>query len=318
MKNRLAAIEAFVSVVEAGSFAGAAEHAAISTSSLSRQVADLEKHLGARLIQRTTRRLSLTETGQTFYERCVHLLAELADAEAAAAHATRMPRGVLKLTCSAVLADDWLGPAMARCAARYPALGFDVTVTERIVDLVEDGFDLALRIGSVGSEQLVARRIGSLELVACAAPAYLERVGRPREPADLGGHNALIYAHAAQPRNWTFVDARGASTEVRVEGCALANSGALLVAAAVAGLGIAYEPEPFVRAALASGRLERVLIGWRGPQLPVWAVYPSRRHLSAKVRLFVDEIAAQFDAQRGPPSEDRSVAASSAAAAKGV
>jgi len=288
MKNRLAAIEAFTRVVEAGGFAAAAVRHGRSTSAMSRLVADLERHLAVRLLQRTTRRLSLTETGQAFYERCVHLLGELADAEAAASHAAQSPRGVLKLTCSAVLADDWLGPAMAAAARRYPALGFDVTVTERIVDLVDEGFDLALRVGSVGSDQLVARRIGSLPLVACASPEYLQRRGSPQHPEDLLRHDALLYSLAATQRSWSFVAPDGRRIDVRVDGSTSANSGALLAAAAASGLGIACEPEPFLRAALAAGRLVPVLPGYSCPPLPVWAVYPSRRHLSAKVRMFVD------------------------------
>jgi DNA-binding transcriptional LysR family regulator len=292
--DRFSAMEAFVRVVEAGSFVAAAERLGISTSSLSRMVADLEQHLGTRLLNRTTRRLSLTESGQSYYERCVTLLADLAEAEAVAGLSAAQARGTIRLTCSYSMAEQKVAPAIASFVERNPAVKFEMIVSDRIVDLVEEGFDLAIRVGAVGSDRLVARRLGSMRLVLCAAPAYLERHAAPGHPADLAGHNALTYAYSASPRVWQFTDSAGAVHEVRVAGNLHANSGDALRAAAVTGLGILYEPDFLLDAALRAGDLVRLLPGYTGAGGDIWAVYPSRRHLSLKVRLFVDHIAEVF------------------------
>ena len=298
--DRLAAMQAFVQVVEAGSFVRAAEKLGASTSSTSRLIADLEAHLGARLLNRTTRRLSLTETGQAYYERCVQLLADVDEAEAAAGAAAAVPSGRLKLTCPFNLLAQPIGPALAEFGRRHPQVSFDVTVADRVIDLVDEGFDLAVRIGAPGGEQLVARRLGSTKLVACASPAYLAARGTPRVPADLAAHGALTYAYVASPFQWRLVDGEGKAHEVRVGGPLHANSGELLVAAAVAGMGIVFEPDFVVAPYLARGELRRVLPGFAGPRLDVWAVYPSRRHLSAKVRAFVAYLAEVFAADLLP------------------
>lgn len=309
--DRLSAMQAFVAVVETGAFARAAERLGVSTSSLSRQVGDLESHLGARLLNRTTRRLSLTEGGQAFYERSVQLLAELAEAEAVASLAAAAPRGRIKLTCSVAIGLQRVAPAIARFCARYPDVKFDVTVADRLIDLVEEGFDLAIRIGRVGGESLVARRLGTMSLMMCASPAYLARRGTPRTPADLAGHNLFTYAYGPHPNLWRLTDAQGQEHQVRVNGNLHANSGDLLVEAAVAGLGITFEPDFIVGTHLDAGRLVRVLPDYVGQQGDIWAVYPSRRHLSVKVRLFVEHLSEAFvapagnAADRGPAAGQR-------------
>lgn len=294
--DRLAAMQVFVHVVEAGSFVRAAERLGASTSSVSRQVADLEAHLGALLLNRTTRRLSLTETGQAYYERCVQLLADVDEAETIAGAAALRPGGRLKLTCPYNLLAQPIGPALAEFHRRHPQLSFEVTVADRLIDLVEEGFDLAVRIGAPGGERLVARRLGCTQLVACAAPAYLAKHGTPRLPSDVARHHVLTYAYVSAPYVWRLTDRKGGEHEVRVSGPLHANSGDLLVAAALAGMGIVFEPDFVVGAHLARGDLRRVLDGYSGPKLDVWAVYPSRRHLSAKVRSFVDYLAEVFSA----------------------
>jgi len=294
--DRLASIEAFVRVVESGSFVRAAERMALSTSALSQRVADLESHLGTRLLNRTTRRLSLTESGQAFFERGVALLADLEEAELLASSAAASPRGTLKLTCAHAIGVQRLAPAIARFHLKHPELRFDVVTSDRIVDLVEEGFDLAVRVGTVGSDQLVARKLGTMHLLMCAAPAYLERRGTPRSPADLAHHDLLTYAYARSPRLWTLRGPDGGTVEVKANGSLHANNGELLVAAAVAGQGIVLETDFHLADALASGRLVRVLPQYEGGSGDIWAVYPSRRHLSAKVRLFVDHVAAEFAA----------------------
>lgn len=298
--DRLAAIQAFVSAVEAGSFVRAAERLGTSTSTLSRQVAELEAGLGARLLNRTTRKLSLTEGGQAFYERAVQVLTDLQEAEAVVSATSAAPRGLLRLTCSHAMGVQRVAPAIASFVARYPEVRFEVSVSDRIVDLVEEGFDLAIRIGQVGSDQLVARRLGTMRLLACASPAYLKVRGTPRVPADLATHAVMTYAYSPNPRLWRLVDRSGRQEEVRVSGPLHSNSGDLAVAAAVAGLGIVFEPDFIVAPALAAGLLVRILPEHESAPLDIWAVYPSRRHLSAKVRLFVDHFAKQFAAAPAP------------------
>ena len=182
--DRFSSMEAFVRVVEAGSFVAAADRLGISTSSLSRLVADLEQHLGTRLLNRTTRRLSLTESGQAYYERCVTLLADLAEAEAMAGQSAAQARGTVRLTCSYSMAEQKVAPAIASFVERHPAVKFELVVSDRIVDLVEEGFDLAIRVGVLGSDRLVARRLGSMQLVLCAAPVV---PGAPSATAGSGG-----------------------------------------------------------------------------------------------------------------------------------
>jgi DNA-binding transcriptional LysR family regulator len=294
--DRLAAIQAFVRVVESGSFARAAERLGASTSTLSRQIAELERHLGARLLNRTTRRLSLTEGGQAFYERAVQVLADLEEAEAQASSVAASPRGTLRLTCSHAMGVQRIAPAIASFVARYPEVRFEVSVSDRIVDLVEEGFDLAIRIGRLGTDQLVARRLGTMRLLACASPAYLQARGTPRGPADLAAHAVMTYAYSPNPRVWRLVDREGRAHEVRVGGPLHSNSGDLAVGAAIAGLGIVFEPDFIVAPALDAGLLVRVLPEYESAPGDIWAVYPSRRHLSAKVRSFVDHLAEVFAA----------------------
>lgn len=298
--DRLAGIEAFVRVVEGGSFVRAADRLGLSTSALSQRVAELEAYLGARLLNRTTRKLSLTESGQAFFERGVALLADLEEAEQLASSSAASPRGTLKLTCAHAVGVQRLAPAIARFHLKHPDLRFEVVTADRIVDLVDEGFDLAIRIGIIGSDQLVARRLGTMKLVMCAAPQYLAGRGTPRTAADLAQHDLLTYAYARTPRLWTLRGPDGAAVEVNAGGSLHANSGELLVAAAVAGQGIVLETDFHVASALADGRLVRVLPQYDGGNGDIWAVYPSRRHLSAKVRLFVEHVAAEFAAVPAP------------------
>lgn len=290
------ALTAFVRVVEAGSFARAAERLDRSVSAVSRHVAELEAHLGARLLNRTTRRLSLTEAGRAFHERAVQLLADLEEAEAAVGAGALEPRGTLRITCASAFGVRHLAPALADYAARHPRVRFDLDLSDRVVDLVEEGFDLAIRIGAVRSQALIARRLGVTTLVCCAAPAYLARHGTPRTPAELAQHRCLTYAYAPERNVWRFRDAQGNRHDVTVSGPAHANNGAMLTALGVAGLGIHMEPDFVVAPDVRAGRLVRILGDYTPESGTINAVYPSRRHLSAKVRSFIDFVAARFAA----------------------
>jgi DNA-binding transcriptional LysR family regulator len=292
--DRFHAIAAFVKVVETGSFARAAERLDVSVSSVSRHVTELEAHLDARLLNRTTRRLSLTEAGRAFHERCVQLLADLEEAEESAGAGSVAPRGTLRLTCGVTFGTRYLAPAIGEFMARYPDMRCDVELSDRIVDLVDEGFDAALRIGDIGGQNLVGRRIGVTQVVCCASPAYLERHGEPREPEDLARHACLLYEYAPQRDVWSFADAAGVEHKVRVAGPMRSNNGSFLEALATEGLGIVCEPDFIVGPDIRAGRLVPLLRRFTLPSIGIHVVYPSRRHLSAKVRAFTDFLSARF------------------------
>jgi len=287
-------MQVFAQVVESGSFSKASERLNLSPTAVSRQVADLEAHLDTRLLNRTTRRVSLTESGRAFYERCVQLLSDLDEAEQEAARAAIVPRGTIKLTTSVTFGVRHLAPAIAAFMSRHGEVRFDVSLSDRMVDLVEEGFDLGVRIGGPGSENLVARKLGETRLVPCASPAYLEAHGAPGTPEDLSKHNCFTYEYI-QPRNtWRFRDASGAERAVRVGGNLHSNNGDLLAEAAARGAGIVFEPAFIVGPDVRSGRLVPLLQEFVPAPVPIYAVYPSRKHLSAKVRLFVDFLLKSF------------------------
>jgi DNA-binding transcriptional LysR family regulator len=292
--DRWEAMRVFSQVVEAGSFSAAAARLGLSTTAASRHVADLEAHLQTRLLNRTTRRVSLTESGRAFYERAVQLLADLEEAEQEAGRAAVVARGTIKLTASVNFGVRHVAPVIAAFLAAHPGVRFDVSLSDRIVDLVEEGFDVAVRIGAPGSENLVARKLGETRLVPCASPAYLAAHGAPRVPEDLAQHNCFTYEYVS-PRNiWRFHDAKGEERAVRVGGRLHSNNGDLLAEAAAQGAGIVFEPAFIVGPDVRAGRLVPLLQEFSAPPMPIYAVYPSRKHLSAKVRLFVDFLVERF------------------------
>ena len=291
--DRFNALATFAKVVEQGSFARAADRLSVSTSAVSRQVAELEAHLDVRLLNRTTRRLSLTEAGQAFYERCVQLLADLEETESSVRSTAVEPKGTLRVTCGVTFGERYLAPAIAEFAGLHPQVSFDVDLSDRVVDLVEEGFDLAIRIGPVGNQALVSRRIGSTQFVCCASPAYLARHPAPVTPADLEQHACLGYTYAAVTSAWTFESRDGTRHTPRIVPRHRLNNGRMLAELAAAGLGIVLEPDFIVAPEVRSGRLQRLLTDYQPPRSLIAAVYPSRRHLSAKVRSFVDFLAAR-------------------------
>ena len=292
--DRFSAIQVFAQVVESGSFAKAAARLGLSTSATSRHVAELEAHLQTRLLNRTTRRVSLTESGRAFYERAVQLIADLEEAEQEAARAAVVPRGTIRLTTSVNFGVRHLAPAIADFLAQHAEVRFDISLSDRVVDLVEEGFDLAVRVGAAGSENLVARKLGETRLVPCASPQYLSAHPAPQEPEDLAGHNCFTYEYVT-PRNvWRFRDASGAERAVRVAGTLHSNNGDLLAEVAARGAGIVFEPAFIVGPDVRAGRLVPLLQEYTPPPVPIYAVYPSRKHLSAKVRRFVEFLIARF------------------------
>jgi DNA-binding transcriptional LysR family regulator len=292
--DRFQAISSFAKVVETGSFVRAAERLGVSVSAVSRQVAELETHLDTRLLNRTTRRLSLTESGRVFYERCIQLLADLDEAEQSAGAGTIRPRGTLRLTCGTTFGARYIAPAIAAFIVRYPEMRFDVDLSDRATDLVDEGFDAAVRIGAIGSQNLVGRKIGTTQLVCCASASYLAKHGEPKTPEDLAAHVCLTYEYATLKHVWPFRDREGRDRSVKVAGPVHANNGRLLVALAVAGLAIVLEPDFLVGPEVRAGRLAPILRRYEAPPANIYVVYPSRRNLSAKVRAFADFLTARF------------------------
>lgn len=292
--DRIAAMQVFAKVVELGSFARAAERLDLSTSAASRQVADLEAHLDTRLLNRTTRKISLTESGRTYHERCLQLLADIDEAEQTAQAGRASARGTLRITCPVNFGLHHIAPLLGPFQKMHPDVRLDISLSDRMVDIVEEGFDLAIRIGESGSTSVIARKLGESQLIACAAPAYLKKHGTPKTPEQLAGHNCMLYEYL-NPREWRFTGRDGREHKVRVFGTTQTNNGDLLATVAAQGLGICCEPDFIVAAHLAAGRLKRILPDYEAPVTAIHAVYPSRRHLSAKVRAFVDFLATAFE-----------------------
>lgn len=289
----VACMRVFTAVVEADSFAGAAARLELSRGMASRYVAQLETHLGVRLLHRTTRRLSLTGAGSDYYPRAVQVLAMIEEAGAAVAQEALAPRGTLRVTAPSVFGTRHLDHAIAEFVQRHPGVEVDLSLSERMVDLVDEGFDLAIRVATDIAPGLVARRLAPVRMALCAAPAYLERHGRPRTPAELADHNCLCYAQAADGSDW-LLRCAGEERSVRVAGSLRSNNGEVLMNAASAGLGVIFEPTFLVYAALREQRLVRLLPEWQGDDYAMFAVYPNRRHLPLKVRSFIDFLVERF------------------------
>jgi DNA-binding transcriptional LysR family regulator len=286
-------IAAFVSVIDAGSFSAAARRLKLSKSAVSAHLQRLEQRLGVRLLNRTTRRLAVTEAGAAYYRHCARILAEAEAAEQAASALQREPRGTLRISAPDSFGWMHVAPAIPDFLARYPELALDIALSPRPVNLVDEGIDLAIRIGVIEDPSLVVRRLAPSRFVLCAAPAYLDRAGAPREPRDLASHHCLCVSLVSWGNAWRFVGAKG-EERVAVSGVLRSNNAEMLRGAALDGLGIALLPSWAVGDELASGRLKRVLPDWEPPASSIYAVYPGNRLLTAKVRAFVDHLARRF------------------------
>ena len=284
-------LQTFVTVVESGTLSRAAERLETTAGAVSRRITALEQRLGLRLLNRTTRRLSLTEAGERYYEDVVGILRALEEAEDRATHLSDSPRGNLRVAAPLSFGVRILAPMLPGFAARFPALRVSIDLDDRRVDLLGSGVDLALRIGPLEDSTLVARRIRDYRRVICAAPLYLERRGEPRTPSDLVEHDCLHYSNITLKEEWSFGAQTGVPQTVEVRGPLCANNGDLLREVAVSGMGICSLPEFIAADDLAAGRLTAILAGFETPPLTLWALWPSRRFVPAKVRVFVDYLA---------------------------
>lgn len=291
--DKLAAMAVFVRVVDRGSFTAAAEDLRLSRAMVSKHVQDLEAHLGVRLLSRTTRRLALTEEGRLYHARCVDILSDIAEAEQGAAERQAEPQGLLRLNGPVSFGTRYLTPAIAAFTAAHPKVRVDMVLVDRVVDLVDEGYDLAIRIGVLASSSLIARRLAPCRLVACAAPDYLGRHGIPRHPVDLAGHNCLGYSLGLLSDGWRFHGPEG-EVVVPITGNLTVNNGDALRMAALSGQGVIVLPTFIVGADLSAGTLRPVLEDYALPEMGIHAVYPPGRHLPAKVRSVIDFLAARF------------------------
>lgn len=291
----------FHCVVKHSSYAKAAEELGLSPSGVSRIVTRLEERLGARLLQRTTRKLSLTEAGTAFHDRTNQILVDLADAEAELQNAVLHPRGNLRVSAPVVFGQLYVAPMLDELVARFPQMSVELSLNNRFVDLVEEGMDLAIRIGALQDSRLIARRLCMNLRVLVASPSYLERHGVPRTPEDLSDHQCVLFSGFARPREWKLHGPDG-PVSVAVSGRVASNNLEVLTSAAKQGLGITLGATMSVGPALLSGDLRRVLPEYEFESTAIFALYPSARQLSTKVRAAVDFLAEKF---QDPPSWDR-------------
>ncbi|GGC75566.1 LysR family transcriptional regulator [Chelatococcus reniformis] len=297
--DRLDCDRMFVAVLDAGSFAGAAQRLGTSSGQASKLVSRLEADLGVQLIKRTTRALSPTEVGQAYYERVKALLDEFDALDAAVRHASGTPAGRLRLTAPMSFGTIQLTPALLAFVQAFPAIQLEVSFSDSVVDLVDEGFDIAVRVGRTADSSLIARKLGEARVILVAAQSYLERKGTPQVPGDLAGHDCIIDTNFRDPTNWRFTGgSSGDMLTVAVTGRLRFSNGEACLAAAAAGLGIAYVPSFIAGPSIREGRLRRLLPGAESAPLGIHALCPPARHLALKVRALVDFLADRF---RGPP-----------------
>jgi DNA-binding transcriptional LysR family regulator len=288
--NKLNEMQAFVAVVEAGSFVRGAETLQISKTAASRLINDLEARLGVRLLHRTTRRLSLTEEGGVFLERCRDLLGSVDEAEAEVAARAGEAVGRVRVNVPVSFGLTHLALLWPRFMARHPRVALDVTQSDRLVDLVDEGYDLAVRIATLPSTTLVSRRLSSTRMILCASPRYLRRHGKPVHPDALANHTVMTYTLLSTGEHWDFVGPDG-PVGVKVTPRLRSNSGDTCVAAALEGQGIVLQPSFLVESHLAAGALVELMPQYRAIEFGIYAVYPSRKHLTPKVRVLIDFLA---------------------------
>ena len=293
-------LHTFVHVVDAGSFSVAADKLEVSKSLVSKRISTLESDLGTQLLFRTTRRLHPTDAGHALFLKCEHLFSSLEEAEQSVLNLEDVPRGHLRIVCTDILGERYISLAAVRFSKLYPALKIDVHVTSRLVDLVAEGYDLAVRYGRLTDSSLKASKVFELPHVVCASPAYFEERGKPRKIDDLKSHNCLV-ATFDPCATWRF-RVGGQIVNIDLEGNWRSNNASALINAAVEGMGICRLPELYVREHLKAGRLVSIFDRYRYDVFPVWLVYPNTRYVSPKVRLFIDFLRENIDDLAGTAS----------------
>lgn len=292
--DRFRELETFVAVVEAGSFVGAAQALRTSKAAISRLVQDLEARLGARLLHRTTRRLSLTEAGRDYHQRATQILAELEEADSAASLATRRAVGLLKINAPLSFGILHLAPLWGAFLALHPEIELDITLSDRVVDIVDEGYDVAIRISRLPDSSLICRKLATTHVVLCASPGYLNAHGNPSTLEEIAHHQVIGYSYAALGDTWQLQGANGIHS-VHTQPRFRANNGETCRAATLDHQGIALQPSFLIHDDLKNGRLVRILPELESPELGIYAVYPSRKHLSGKVKALIDYLSIAFE-----------------------
>jgi len=283
----------FTKVVEAKSFTAAGEKLGLPKSTVSQKVARLEKRLGVQLLARSTRQVRPTNPGASYYERCVRAIAEIEEAELSLRQAHQAPRGLIRMTAPVEFSVNFLGPLIGEFVGQYPEVQVQVDATSRLVDLVEEGADLAIRVNLVGSPSLISRKVLAMHRGLYASPTYLKSKGKPKRPTDLGQHSCLWFQAGSRTPEWTLVSATG-KRNVPITGPIAANNYSLLRDAAIAGAGIALLPSYLCRDAVGDKRLVPVLPEWKPEDVPLYLLYPTRRYLSSAVQSFMDFMAGRL------------------------
>ncbi|MAT65044.1 MAG: LysR family transcriptional regulator [Gammaproteobacteria bacterium] len=292
--DRFEALENFVRVVEAGSISGAAERRQVAKSAVSRRLTELEQHLGVQLFRRTTRRMDLTDTGRSLYERAVRLLADLQETELAVSSEHGALSGSLRVAAPLSFGLLHLTPAVSDFIRMHPEIRFDLDFNDRQVDILQESFDVAVRIAELPDSSLIARPIAPIRSILAASPAYIQAHGSPASPQELALHRCLLYTHLPDPGLWRYRDPQGRPGEVRVSAALQANNGDFLHRAAVDGHGIVLQPLFICYRAIEAGQLVPLLIDHEWQGVHAYAVYPQTRHLSQRVRAFVDFLVERF------------------------
>jgi len=289
--DRLQAIEVFTRVVETNSFSKAAELLDLPRGTVSTLIQGLELHVGVRLLNRTTRQVSVTEDGALYYERCLRILAEVADAESSLSNKRQNPVGTVRVDTSGTLARTLLLPALDEFYRTYPHIDLRLGLADRNIDIVQDGVDCVIRMGALEESSLVARRIGNARITTCASPAYLEEHGTPTTLDELIQHRAVNYVSARSGKTFPFeFEVDGENIKVPLNGALAVNDGTVYITAGVKGYGIIQPSRFMVADLIARGELKEILTTYRCPSTPLSLVYPHRRHLSSRVRAFTDWI----------------------------
>jgi DNA-binding transcriptional LysR family regulator len=292
--DRLTAMEVFVRIVETGSFSAVAREMGMTQPTVSKQLTALEKQLKTRLLNRSTRQLSLTEAGSSYYESSKRIIDTVHEAEGNLGLLQTQLTGLLRVNSSIGLGQTYLGPLLLKFQHNHPGLSLDLSYADRFVDLVEEGIDVAIRIGKLNDSTLAARRIGSSLRCVIATPEYLKQHGTPQVPQDLVNHNCLLYAYLSTGNEWTFTGKDGGEIRVKVSGNFRSNNGEAIRQAVFANLGIAVSPDWLILRELEEGRLISILADYAPVPAEINAVYPSARHVSAKVRAFTEFVRAEF------------------------
>ncbi|EIJ48802.1 LysR family transcription regulator protein [Herbaspirillum sp. GW103] len=291
--NKLREIECFIAVAELGSFVKAADALGISKAAVSRTVLELEARLGSRLMQRTTRRLSLTEAGSLYLERCKQIVTALEEADDLLSAGSAKPVGLLRINAPVTFGILHLAPLWPMFLDRHPEVELDITLSDRIVDIIDEGYDLAIRIARLADSTLIHRKLTSTSLPICASPAYLEKHGTPHHPHELAQHQIISYSYNQGKDEWQFSGPEG-PVSVRIHARMHVNNGDSCVQAALGGIGITRQPTFMIDQYLRSGQLVPLLPDYTVPDLGIYAVYPSRAHLPAKVRAMLDFLSEAF------------------------